>query len=946
MRTHDSKLQGIGERLLVITFIIFCFLIISRDISAQSVGEIAGRVYDAETNDYLPGANIMLEGTYLGAASDRDGLFRITNVPAGTYLLKTSYMGYEDFSAEVTVAEDGKRVIQDIPLTSSYLKGDEVVVVGERQGQAKALSVQKSASNIMNVVAQEQMQRFPDLNTAEVAQRVPAVSVERDQGEGRYVLIRGTEPRLNTTTINGEKVASPEDEDRFVGLDVISSNQLASIEVVKALTPDMDGDAIGGAVNLVTKSAFDYDKQVLNFTVGGGYGDLRGRPSYQLDLTYANRFGANKNIGFTISGSYHGFNRGSDNNEMEWGDAEDPDGNEIPFTLQNMDLRDYWTVNRDRFGFSSALEYRMNSENQFFVNGIYNFRRDSEWRNVLSIIPEDGEYMSATEITGGAIERSLRDRTEDQMIYSVTGGGQHLLNKLGIDYKFTYTYGSERKPGQLTHDYELNEAADMTLDLSDTDLPKYTITNFESGYVNDPINYILDGIELSDEKSTDKNIIASLNLQYPFRLGKNPGNLKLGGKMLMKDKKDENETWDYSWEGESDLPMTRFPADEYNEDFMDGNYDIGFLPDGDKLRDFFNDNRDREGQLEGEYNNEDADPANYKAKEDVYAYYLMANLNVGKATFLAGLRHEFTKLDYTGNEVIFNEDGDYETTKELKGDDSYSHILPSVHVRYSITPQANLRASFTRSLSRPNYYNLVPYEIILREDEEIARGNPTLKATTASNFDLMAEYYMQGIGILSGGAFYKALNDIIYITQLEEKSGPYEGYEVEQPVNGGKATLLGFEVNWQQQFTFLPGFLGGFGIYANYTYTDSKTKAKRLETKDSPDSTEFTLPGQAGDVANFALTYEKYGFQARLGFAYFGEYIFEVGEFKNEDVYYDKNLRIDFSASQRITSYLQAYLQFVNLSNTPLRYYIGDTDKPIQREFYSWWMQLGLKFNL
>jgi TonB-dependent receptor len=197
---------------------------------------------------------------------------------------------------------------------------------------------------------------------------------------------------------------------------------------------------------------------------------------------------------------------------------------------------------------------------------------------------------------------------------------------------------------------------------------------------------------------------------------------------------------------------------------------------------------------------------------------------------------------------------------------------------------------------------------------------------------------MHGIGILSGGVFYKSLKDIIYLSTFEEAGGPYDGFEVTQPVNGDKATLLGVEVNWQQQFTFLPGFWSGFGIYANYTYTDSKAD---LTGRD-----DTVLPGQAGNVGNFALTYEKYGFQGRLSFAYYGEYIYEVGETPEEDIYYDKNLRIDFNASQQITRNLQAYLQFVNLSDTPLRYYIGDTNRPIQREFYSWWTQLGLRFNL
>jgi TonB-dependent receptor len=843
-------------------------------------------------------------------------------------------VGYEDYTVQITLPEGTKRVIQDIPLTVSYVKGDEIVIVGERQGQAKALSIQRSSANIKNVVAQEQMQRFPDLNTAEVIQRLPAISIERDQGEGRYILIRGTEPRLSSTTINGSRIATPEDEGRFVGLDVIPANQLASIEVTKALTPDMDGDAIGGAVNLITKSAFDYNRRVFNIVAGAGYGALRGRPFYQGDLTFADRFGEKKNIGFTFSGSYHTFDRGSENNEMEWGSVETIGGQEIPWALEELQLRDYWNVNRDRIGLSSALEYRLNPNNQFYLRGMYNHRKDFETRHVFEIGAD--EYVSSTELTGAEIARELKGRTETQIIYNIAGGGEHQLNKLGLNYELAYNYGEEEKPKELVSSFELDETADLILDLSDTDTPGYTITNLSSGYELNANNYVLDEIEHSDQLTTDKNIMAKLNLKYPYGLGANKGEFKVGGKLHMKERDAKDDVTFYSWEGTNDILLTPFVSDDNNDNFMDGKYQIGPMPDAGKLEAFWDHYKD--GNLEGEFSNEDSDPATYTAAEDIYAYYAMATLNVGNALFLGGLRQEFTKIEYTGNTVVFDSDGDYESTQKVSNDSSYSNLLPSFHIRYMVNPRFNIRGAYSRSIARPNYIDLVPYALIFREDEEIERGNPSLKTTTANNFDLLAEYYMAGIGILSGGVFYKSLNDIIFMSTYEETGGPYDEFEVTQPVNGEKATLIGVEVNWQQQFTFLPGFWSGFGIYANYTYTDSKAD---LIGRD-----DTVLPGQAGNVGNLALAYEKYGFQGRLSFAYYGEYIYEVGESPEEDIYYDNNLRIDFNASQQITQYLQAYLQFVNLSDTPLRYYIGDTNRPIQREFYSWWTQLGLRFAL
>jgi len=217
-------------------------------------------------------------------------------------------------------------------------------------------------------------------------------------------------------------------------------------------------------------------------------------------------------------------------------------------------------------------------------------------------------------------------------------------------------------------------------------------------------------------------------------------------------------------------------------------------------------------------------------------------------------------------------------------------------------------------------------------------GNPELVPTTAYNIDLLAAHYLPGIGIVSGGIFYKALDNIIYTSYYDQVGGSYDGFEVEQMVNGETASLFGFEVNWQQELSFLPGPLSGLGIYANYTYTNSEA--------DLPEREAISLPGQAGNVGNFAISYEKYGFLGRLSFNYHGSYIDEVGDEKEEDIYYDDHLQVDFSSSYQIMPGLQVYFEAINLTDAPLRYYIGKEDRPIQREFYSWWTHVGIKYNL
>jgi len=918
-------------------FIIFLVILVTSvflygSLNAQVRGRLTGRISDAGSGDYLPGANVMLKGTTFGDASDRAGIYSIENIPPGTYNLTVSYIGYEEFSTEVRVTA-GRTEALDVALQISQVEMEEVVVTGLRQGQRKALSQQRTAANIKNIVADEQMQRFPDLNTAEVMQRIPGISITRDQGEGRYVLVRGTEARLNAMSVNGERIASPENEERFVGLDAISAAQVASIEVTKANTPDMDADAIGGSVNMVTRSAFDSDKRIFRLSLGSGYGDLMGKPLYQGDFVYANQFGKNNNIGLTVSANWYQSNRGSHNNEMEWGSEDDVNDVEIPFALRNLELRDY-TVSRDRYGFTSNLEYLHSPEHKFFLRGMLNIRDDVETRNRLRIRPEKGDYNDATHISEASLDRELKDRLEKQKIFNTAFGGKSKFGRLGVDYTFSYSYAEEEKPDQTDPAFDLNEDANLTLDLSNPDTPKY-ITNLGSDYIHNPDNWELDEIVREEKGNTDSDIMGSLNFSYPYLLGDNAGELKFGGKLYMKNKERTNTVWEYGWEGDDDILLSQLTDKNETSDFLDGAYRIGPGPSSDKVRSFFKEHRDE--LLEGEINHEDSDAENYKAKENIYAYYGMTTLNFGNMMVLAGFRHEITSVDYTGNEVLFDVEGDYETTKEVANESSYSHFFPMLHLRYRMTPRTNLRAAFTSGIARPNYYDLVPYRIVLREDDEMAMGNPDLEPTFAYNFDLLAEHYLRGIGVISGGFFYKTMDNIIYTSFYDQVGGTYDGFEVEQKVNGETASLYGFEVNWQQQLTFLPGVLSGLGIYTNYTYTKSKA--------DLPDRTNIDLPGQAGNVGNFAISFEKFGFTGRLSLNYHGSYVDEVGKDEDHDIYYDDHMQLDFSASQRITGGLRFYLEAINLTNEPLRYYMGTEDRPVQREFYSWWMHAGFKYS-
>ncbi|MDQ7065447.1 MAG: TonB-dependent receptor [candidate division KSB1 bacterium] len=922
---------------------ILCMLaLVVSQVQAQNFARISGRITDEQTGDYLPGANVMLEGTTLGAASDRFGYYRINRVPPGTYTLKVTYIGYETYTTTVKVEAGQKEVKQDVALKMSVVQMEGIVVQGLLEGQMRALSQQMTAPDIRNVLAREEMERFPDMNTAEVLQRVPGVAIQRSLGEGRFVYLRGTEPRLTTVTLNGEKLASPQDEERFIGLDVINADQLSFIEVVKALTPDMDGDAIGGTVNLVTRTAFDYDRPVFKLDLGSGYSKLPQKPLYRGSLTYSNIFGANDNIGLTVNASWYRNSIGSHSDEMDWGNQEDVNGNPIPFALEDVRFFNYIT-NRDHLGISGELEYRLNSNNRLFIRAMYNQRDDDQIRNMVRVRVKKGDYLSATQISKARMAYELQARNEVQKIQSYAFGGVHTLGSADLDYSLSYSYADETKknPGQYKSEWQLNQKVDLSLDLSNPDFPRYTITNLDPEYPLDPVNWEIDNQDFRETFTSNQKILGQFNFKVPYQLGGYAATFKAGGKFHLQKKDRDSQRFKYKWKGSEDILMSRITSRSTIEDFLLGNYTFGpVVSDISKYEEFFNQYRGLDDGLRESIKRADTDGegGKYTATEDIYALYGMTTVNMGALQILAGARVEITKTTYDGNELLFDENGDFLNIKPVNNENSYTNVFPAVHFRYRMTPRTNLRLAVTTGISRPNYFDLAPYRWVFPEDREILQGNPELLPTTSTNFDVMFEHYFRGIGAIAAGFFYKALDKVSYNRIYQQVGGPYDGFFIEQPVNGGKAKLYGFEISWMQQFTFLPGFLSGLGIYANYTYTKSKADLLYRDWD--------VLPGQAGDVGNIGLNYEKYGLTARLSLNYNGALLYQVGATPDFDRYTDEHLQLDFSANYELARGINLYLELVNITNEPRRDYWGVKSRPRMNEYYSFWMRAGIKYTM
>ena len=913
---------------------------------------ISGKVLDADDKLPLPGAMIQIVGENKYTISDYNGRFELLNINIGTYQVTVKYIGYTSVTHEIIV-EQGKNNIVDFALKTSGTELNEVVVGDILKGQAKALNQQKNSKNIGNVISSDQVGRFPDANVGDALKRVPGITMQNDQGEARNIIIRGLAPSLNSVTLNGDRIPSAEGDNRNVQMDLIPSDMISTIEVNKTLTSDMDADAIGGSVNLITRATPNGER--ISATVAGGYMPIRENATYTAGLVYGNRFFDNK-LGAVFSGSYNNVDYGSDNVENEW--VKDEFGNEF---LQASEIRKY-DVQRIRRSGSIALDYKFDENNSIFANAIYNWRDDREnrFRTTYDDIEAiyDGETITGFEgrvkrETKGGIDnkRNKNTRLEDQRVQNYSIRGEHLIHsKLDLDWSANYAKAREYRPGERYIEYR-QEGLEIVQDFSENKFPLVSSV----GESLDQLEF--DSASENTDETSESEFGAKVNIRFPFTvIPSQKGRIRTGLRLRMKEKERNNIFYSYEpVNGGMDL-LSEVPTS-----FYDGkNFNPGskYIPGTFASANFL-------GNLD--LNNaslfdKESDPSeylavNYNAKENIYAAYIRWDQDFNdKLSMVMGFRLESTHIDYTGNRVLDEE----ELESEINTNNSYTNLLPSISFQYNPTKDLVIRAAATTALARPDYYALAPYVNNIASDMAITAGNPDLDVTYSYNYDLMVENYFKSVGLISGGVFYKKLNDFIYnysdnqytdakfASDFPNQANPIpagENWSFLQSRNGDTVDVYGFEVAFQRQLDFLPGkFLKGFGVYLNYTYT--KSEAKGIADEDGNERNNISLPGTTPHMFNGSLSWENNRFSARISTNFTSDYLDELGSESYNDSYYDKQFFLDANASFKITPKLRVFAEANNLTNQPLRYYQGIESHTKQVEYYQARYNFGLKFDL
>lgn len=909
-------------------------------------GTIKGRILDT-SNQTLPGATIYIDSLHTGVVSDINGFYTLTNIVPGTYKVKVSYVGYSPVEMTITVPE-GKTVESDVMLNDG-VKLREVVVGGAFNGQRRALSSQKNAMGIVNVVSADQVGKFPDSNIGDALKRISGINVQYDQGEARFGQVRGTSADLSSVTINGNRIPSAEGDTRNVQLDLIPADMVQTIEVNKVVTADMDADAIGGSINLVTKNT--PNKRMFNATAGSGYNAVSKKAQLNLGLTYGDRF-FNDKLGLMFSGSYQNAPGGSDNAEFEY-DVDD--GSVV---MKEAQVRQYY-VTRERQSYSLALDYEFNPDHKISFKGIYNRRND--WENRYRVVYKDLDESDPSEQsielqTKGGADDTRNARLERQQTMDFTLDGEHNLGgRLLMDWAASFSRASEDRPNERYFGLKMDNNTGENL-----------INTFRGIGGRAPYSTIAipgldnEGWELDELTNSNQSIYENewkfrLNFELPLMKGLYGNTLRFGGKYTNKEKDRETTMYKYDGEDVNDNPIfndggawREHGSSQIRKGFMVGdNYPEGTHFVSKKYLGSINFN-----SMQGEPDYEEMS-GNYHAKEEITSAYLRFDQKLGqKLDLMLGLRMEHTALNYRGLNWVVDEDENESLESTGNRKNSYTNWLPSVLLKYDVNDDLKLRASFTETLSRPKYSALIPSVNYNRADEEATIGNPNLKPTTSYNFDLSAEYYFKSVGLVSVGLFYKSINNVIVdeVWKGMDSQLPITGtydYEISKPINAYDADLFGVEVAYQRDFGFITPALKCLGFYGNYTYTANKTKNHHFEHRVLEDGEDVDMIGSPEHTANASLFFEKWGFNLRLSYNFASAFVDEMGEVAQLDRYYDKVNYLDLNASYTFGKRFKTtiYADVTNLLNQPLRYYQGTKDRTAQVEYYGARFNAGIKVS-
>lgn len=894
---------------------------------------LEGRVTDASGTVAIQGARVEIEETGRTTTTDRFGEYRITNLEPGTYTVVIDYVGADTVTGTVDVAASGATA--DFTLGGDVRFLDNVLVVGSRAAQAGAINQQRAADSIISVVDSDGLGNFPDTTVADTLQRVPGLSIVTDQGEGRYVSIRGINTDLISSSINGVRTPSPEDR-RGVLLDGVPSDLLDGIEIQKSLTPDVDGDSLGGVINLKTISAFDRDGRFLRAKVEGQWNEITEELSPKATLTYSEVF--NDNFGVALSLNYQDLRIEAHNNEIgEFGFE-----NNVAYLNDDYEHR-WYDLTRQRLGFVANFDWRVNENTDLYLRTFINNYSDDEVRNKFEFRDLDdsedlagGIAPNATSVELNEMDAEVRVRKETRNIQTIAFGGESLWNDYTFEYEVSYAFADEQDDDNHDVTFRFKDIQDnfpgvVTFDLSNVETPRLTGSQSVIDAIYDPANYDLDAFEREFSVNEDTEWSAKFDVSKDSVLRDIPVTWKAGFKYRDREKVRDEDFLFF----EPDLNLANFSRNTFIENWRLANPQPTWPDPGltTALRAQFNDPTDPDFDEEGSFF--DSNIADYVIDEQITALYGMGTFQFDKLTLVAGVRVEDTQTDLEGRRVL--EDDLTAATTNFTNDHTF--FLPSVNAKYEFNDKMIGRAAYYAAVVRPAFGEMAPFVEINDDRDEAAVGNPSLDPLKANNFDLTFEYYPTDLSVLSVGVFYKDIEDAIFGTQFDfdatDTSNIPGGVnlsaipvsllssieEISTFINVEESDIFGVEFNYVQDLADLNESLDGFLVSANLTLTDSESTL--------PDGRTVSFLNQADTVWNLALGYDKGPWDLRISANYRGNNLDELIDADLDRTIDDRTL-VEASAKYRVNDHLQLYVEGKNLTDAPEYYYFGSESRLMQ----------------
>lgn len=809
---------------------------------------------------------------------------------------------------------------------------DRVEVRPQLESQTRAVDLKRSSDAIQDAVSSDAMGVYPDKNVAESLQRLPGVSVTRDQGEGRFVVVRGLDANLNSVSIDGIAVGTPEDASRAAPLDVIPSDSTERLRVVKSPTPDMPGDAIGGAILVESASAFDRDGRSLRGKIEASHQDLSGHTSPKAAFNYSDVFA--ETFGVALGVNYQNRRFESDNSEVEYGEFDG--GSEDDLFATSLQHRKY-EIERKRIGANLNFDWRPSEDSQYYLRTLYSQFDDAETRQRTIFNFGDGEVTAlgnnqfrVDDLPADAIQKRMRYRTKKENTFAASLGGENRLTNAVLDYKVGYTRTEERVNDEMEARFEYNgDDLAATVD-QNSGIPRYTLS--DAGWMDNG-NYDLDRFVVSPKRVDDKEHSAQVNIRFD---GDN-SSYKFG--LLGRWRDRDVDTDERELRVGPDVALSDWTTS--TPEHRGGSLGQGMSSDA--MRRYW-------AQFGSQYSARPQDVGanamtsleeDYTASEDIFASYAMGTWDLGNLRVIGGVRLENTQFQATGNQVDVAANGRSYTVTPLSADRSYTNVLPGLHLRYDAGSDWVLRAAANKTVARPSFGDIAPRIGYNRGDEEVRLGNPELDPYESKNVDLSFERYIGSTGILSLGLFQKTIDGYI-VNTVSDSDPEYPGFEVTRVINGDKARVYGAEFNWQQQLSFLPTGWDGLLVGASGTWLDTDFDPGLDGRADD----NFTLPRASKHVYSAHVGYEKTGFSTRLAAVYRSEYLDTLGDSAAYDIFVAPNTQLDFSLDYKITDNVSVYLEAQNLLDKPLELYQGVRSRTLQNEEYGRTYALGLKVAL